>query len=67
MATHKFKIGQMVEFTPSRPGVPASERAYKILRLLPKDGIECHYRIKTIVEAFERIAKESELVQSRTV
>jgi hypothetical protein len=65
MATHKFKVGQMVDFTPSRSGVPASVRSYKILRLLPKDGIECLYRIKTIAEAFERIAKESELVHSR--
>jgi hypothetical protein len=65
MPTHKFKVGQMVDFHPSQRGVPASARSYKILRLLPRDGIECFYRIKTIAEAFERIAKESELVQSR--
>jgi hypothetical protein len=44
--------------------VPASVRAYKILRLLPQEGGEPLYRIKTIAEAFERIAKESELVRS---
>ena len=61
---HKYKVGQMVDFIPSRAAVPASVRAYKILRLLPQEGGEPLYRIKTIAEAFERIAKESELVRS---
>lgn len=62
MANHKFKVGQMVDFMPSRAGVPASIRGYTIVRLLPLEGGERLYRIKTIAEAFERIAKESELV-----
>jgi hypothetical protein len=64
MATHKFKVGQMVDFTPSQAGVMASARGYKVLRLLPQENGQCLYRIKTIVEAFERIAKENELVGS---
>ena len=64
MTSHKFKVGQLVDFVPSRAGVPASVRAYKVLRLLPQDGGERLYRIKTIAEAFERIAKESELAYS---
>jgi hypothetical protein len=32
--------------------------------LLPQEGGEPLYRIKTIAEAFERIMKESELVRS---
>jgi hypothetical protein len=59
MANHKFKVGQMVDFIPSRSGVPASVRAYKILRLLPQEGGEPLYRIKTIAEAFERIASQA--------
>ena len=62
MAGHKFRVGQAVDFKPSRVGVPASLREYKILRLLPHDGGERLYRIKTITEPLERIAKESELV-----
>ena len=42
----------------------SSRRAYKILRLLPREGGQHLYRIKTIAEAFERIAKENELVRS---
>lgn len=62
MSSPKFKVGQMVDFVPGRIGVPASARTYKVLKLLPKDGVERLYRIKTIAEAFERVAKESELV-----
>ncbi len=65
MASHKFKVGQMVDFVPSRAGVPAPVRTYKILRLLPHEGGERLYRIKTIAEAFERVAKESELARSQ--
>lgn len=65
MANHLFKVGQMVDFVPSRAGVPASVRAYKILRLLPHERGERLYRIKTIAEAFDRVAKESELTQSQ--
>lgn len=67
MASHRFKVGQMVDFTPSQMGVAASARAYKVLRLLPQENGQRLYRIKTIAEAFERIAKESELVGSSSV
>ena len=64
MANHKFKVDQVVDFIPSHLGFPAVNRAYKNVRLLPREGGEHLYRIKTIAEAFERIAKESELVYS---
>jgi len=57
----KFKVGQLVEFHPVRASLPASSREYKILRLLPREGLEQEYRIKSVSEIFERIAKESEL------
>lgn len=56
----KFKVGQMVDFNPARPAMPVA-REYKILRLLPMEGREQQYRIKSIAELFERIARESEL------
>lgn len=61
---HKFKVGQMVDFAPSKTGVPASARSYKIMQLLPSEGGERLYRIKTIAETFERIARESELLRT---
>lgn len=64
MQNPKFRVGQMVDFKPARAGIQASVRAYKILRLLPHVGAECHYQIKTISEAFAQIAEESELVRN---
>jgi hypothetical protein len=61
---HKFKVGQMVDFVPSKSGVPASARSYKVVCQLPSEGGERLYRIKTIAEAFERIARESELLRT---
>jgi hypothetical protein len=58
----KFRVGQMVDFVPSQRGVAASARSYKITMLLPSEGGERLYRIKTIAEVFERIARESELL-----
>ena len=63
MARHKYKVGQVVDFTPSRPGVAPSGRQYEIVRLVPADSGELRYRVKSKSEAFERIARESELSQ----
>jgi hypothetical protein len=61
MPKHKYKVGQSVEFTPTRSAIPSASRAYTIVRLLPADGGEPLYRIKSITEPFERIAQEREL------
>lgn len=61
MSGHKFKVGQTVEFTPLRSGIPASSRDYKVIRLQPIEQGLPTYRIKSNNEAFERIAKETEL------
>jgi hypothetical protein len=58
----KFKVGQTVDFSPSLRGLAASATLYKVTRVLPTEGRERFYRIKTIAEAFERVARESELL-----
>ena len=60
----KFKVGQMVDFLPSSRAIPTSVRSYKVLRVLPNEGGEQLYRIKTINEAFERVAREGELLRT---
>jgi hypothetical protein len=58
---HKFDIGQTVYFT-SRPiGQMAMNGTYRIVKLLPSDGDDYQYRIKSASEAFERVAKERQL------
>lgn len=61
MSHHKFKVGQEVRFSPAKLSMPASSRSYKIIRTLPSEGGELLYRIKSAAEAFERVARESEI------
>lgn len=61
MPRHRYRVGQSVDFTPGRWAPPASAREYKVLRLLPSEGGDLLYRIKSTAETFERVAKEREL------
>jgi len=61
---HKFPIGSTVYFTASNVSRPAASGTYEIIRLLPTEGDDCQYRIKSSTEAFERVAKESQLAIS---
>ncbi len=64
MPRHRFRIGQFVDFAPSRLAMPSSGGEYKVIRLLPLEGGDLLYRIKSSAETFERVAKESELAPS---
>jgi hypothetical protein len=35
MAQHRFKVGQVVDFSPAKPGTPTPGHQYVIVRLLP--------------------------------
>jgi len=61
MAAHKFKVGQSVRFTPGKMRAPVGGQVYTIVRALPAEDGEYHYRIKSVYEPYERIARESEL------
>ena len=58
---HKYIVGETVYFTASNVARPAAGGTYEVIRLLPTDGDDCQYRIKSSIEAFERVAKESQL------
>jgi hypothetical protein len=58
---HKFRVGQTVLFTSSPITRPGASGTYKVVSLLPSDGDDYQYRIKNSGEAFERVAKESQL------
>jgi hypothetical protein len=58
---HKYQVGEAVYFTASNVARPAATGVYEIIRLLPTDGDDCQYRIKNATEAFERVARESQL------
>lgn len=61
LQTHKFHVGQTVSYTSSPITRPGASGSYKVVRLLPSDGDDYQYRIKNPGEAFERVAKESQL------
>ena len=61
LRTHRFRVGQTVLFTSSPITRPGASGTYKVVRLLPSDGDDYQYRIKNPGEAFERVAKESQL------
>ena len=54
-------------FLPCLRGLAASARLYKVTRVLPTEGRERLYRIKTIAGAFERVARESELAAAAAI
>jgi hypothetical protein len=61
LRSHKFHVGQTVLYTSSPISRPGASGSYKVVRLLPSDGDDYQYRIKHAGEAFERVAKESQL------
>lgn len=61
LRAHRFRVGQTVLYTSSPISRPGASGSYRVVRLLPSDGEDYQYRIKHAGEAFERVAKESQL------
>lgn len=60
MDEHKFKVGQSVSFM-SGFGRAGANDVYTVTQLLPFEGDDHQYRIKSANEPYERVAKESYL------
>jgi hypothetical protein len=58
---HKYRVGETVYYTSPTFGRAAATGSYTVMKLLPSEGDEHQYRIKNSDEAFERVAKESQL------
>jgi hypothetical protein len=58
---HKFKVGQSVSYASGPFGRGGSNRVYTITQLLPLEGDDYQYRIKSANEPHERVVKESQL------
>ena len=59
---HKYQIGEMVYYASPTCNAAATGSAI-VVKLLPSEGDDYQYRIKSSGEAFERVAKESQLDQ----
>jgi hypothetical protein len=58
---HKYHVGDIVYYTSPSFGRAAATGSYTVVKLLPSEGDDYQYRIKNTEEAFERVAKESQL------
>lgn len=58
---HKYHVGETVYYTSPTFGRAAATGSYTVVKLLPSEGDDYQYRIKSSGEAFERVAKESQL------
>jgi hypothetical protein len=61
LKSHKYQVGEAVYFTSPTFGRAAASGSYTVVKLLPSESDDYQYRIKSSGEAFERVAKESQL------
>ena len=61
LKSHKFQVVEMVYYTSPTFVRAAATGSYTVVKLLPSEGDDYQYRIKSNGEAFERVAKESQL------
>jgi hypothetical protein len=62
LSDHRFKVGQSVKYGRVGPRHQlGSSGVYQVTQLLPFEGNEWLYRIKSLDEPNERVAKEAEL------
>ena len=60
---HKFKVGQTVHYASGPYGRGTATGVYKVTQLLPSEGDDNQYRIKSTSEPHERVVKESQLAR----
>jgi hypothetical protein len=61
VSAHKFHVGQTVHYMSGPFGRGGTSGVYQIVRVLPREGDDQQYRIKSASEPHERVAKESQL------
>jgi hypothetical protein len=61
--TLQFHVGQTVYLRPLR-GRDAAVGAYEIRAVMPEEGGQARYRIKSLIEPHERIVSEQELSEA---
>lgn len=61
MSDHRFKVGQTVRYTSGPYGRGSASGLYQVTQLLPPEGDDQQYRIRSASEPHERVVKESQL------
>jgi hypothetical protein len=60
-AQHQYSVGENVHFLSSPKDAYRAPGVYRIVRLLPIEGPDCQYWIRSALENFDRVAFEWEL------
>jgi hypothetical protein len=58
---HKFSVGQQVRYSSSDPDRFRATGTFEVAMLLPIEGSDIQYRIRSSLEKFDRVAKEWQL------
>ncbi len=61
MDPHRYRVGQNVHYNSNVLRRFGTSGSFQIVKLLPPEGDEQQYRIKSPTEPHERVAKESQL------
>ncbi len=61
MPQHSFAVGQSVDLIPGRLEGNAPHGTYTVQRLLPNDGADREYRVRSAHDGHERVVRESQL------
>ena len=61
MTTHKYTVGQKVDFRPEAGDMPGSRGSYTITRALPGDDHDRTYRARSAQDGQERVLREKQL------
>ena len=61
MATHKFSVGQALQFTLGLGEDTKNKGRYKVVRQLPETSNMLQYRIKSETDGQERVVREDQV------
>jgi hypothetical protein len=61
MTRHKFHVGESIQLITGSLNRWAPEGEYRIVQQMPEVFGEFYYRIKSVHEPYQRVAKESQL------
>jgi hypothetical protein len=63
MSTHKFSVGQTVQFSPDRGQEVVVRGSFTVVRLLPEEASVLQYRVKSRLDGHERVVREDQLAR----
>lgn len=61
IAAHKFEVGQALYYSPSVFEPATLQGIYRVVRLLPADGGDNQYRLKSESDGHERVVREGQV------